>query len=209
MKFPEQAARACDELYGKYRELAHGSDADRRRLTRMIAEQTAWAIGDWDEARRWGCKKRKGVSDDYQSKDSIAYLEPDGSISVWDWQNGSTRERMVNEGDAPTHAHLSPDEADFMEVAPRNHLGWGDEPPPPPPPDQELLEVLAFIREVRLFLPDVRASLGRLEGNINRLEGEINLLKNQPPPELVYPTYKGTMSIPMFGERPIKLEPQS
>ena len=86
MLLPKEAVRACDGLYARNKSLAHSSDDnDRWRLTRMIVEQIAFALGD-----RWGCKKRAGLGDEWQSKDAIAYREDDGTVSVWDWQNGTT-----------------------------------------------------------------------------------------------------------------------
>jgi hypothetical protein len=118
MLFPQQAVRACDELYARNTQLAHSdNDNDRRKLTRMIVEQIAFELG-----AGWGCKKRAGVSDDFQSKDAIAFREDDGTVSVWDWQNGTTRKRCVNEGESPTYPHLSPQEAAFMPVDAVNHL---------------------------------------------------------------------------------------
>jgi hypothetical protein len=124
MLFPAQAAQACDELYERNVSLARSDDDnDRRRLTRLIAEQIAFTLGD-----RWGCKKRAGLGDEWQSKDSIAYREDDGTVSVWDWQNGSTRRRAVNAGDQASHANLSPQEAAFMPVSATNHLDWPSGP---------------------------------------------------------------------------------
>ena len=57
MLLPKEAVRACDGLYARNKSLAHSSDDnDRRRLTRMIVEQIAFALGD-----RWGCEKRAGL----------------------------------------------------------------------------------------------------------------------------------------------------
>jgi hypothetical protein len=120
MRFPQEAVRACDELYERNKPLAHSdSDDDRRQLTRLIAEQVAFALGD-----RWGCKKRTGLGDEWRSKDAIAYREDDGTASVWDWQSGATRRRVVGAGDEPTYPHLSLQEAAFIPVAATNHLGW-------------------------------------------------------------------------------------
>ncbi len=155
MTFPRKAANACDQLYARYPQLAQGDDPARRKLTRMIVEQIARALGD-----RWGCKKRAGLDDEFQSKDAIAYREDDNTVSVWDWQDGTTRKRGVNEGDEPSDAHLSPEQAVFMPVTPADHLGWYNEEKPPPV-DRETLDKLG---------PDVRAALGRIESGLQRME---------------------------------------
>jgi hypothetical protein len=192
MLLPKEALRACDELYERNPTLAHGDDNQRRRLTRMIAEQIAFVLGD-----RWGCKKRAGLGDDWQSKDAIAFLEDDGTVSVWDWQSGATRRRVVNEGDPPTYPRLPQDEATFMPVLQTNHLDWpegvhtyqGDEQAdqlcevchkrhddpihrkaaPPRPDDlvrrvQELLEpVVAKLQSLDQRVDDLVASFARSE----------------------------------------------
>jgi len=146
MTFPNAAVIACDGLYAANVALAKGSDDERRTLTRKIAEQVAFMLGP-----RWGNKKRHGLGDEWQSKDALAYREDDGTLTVWDWQNGDTRKRGVNEG--AEGLRLPANEADFMPVTPTNHLGSVTPPVTPPgvPPVTPSFDL------------DVRASLGRVE----------------------------------------------
>lgn len=171
MNFPHEAVIACDTLAQRHSDLAHSSDDnDRRKLTRMICEQIAYDLGN-----DWGCKKRAGLSDEFQSKDSIAYREDDNTTSVWDWQNGTTRERGVNEGDEPHHSHLDDSEATFMPVEKVNHLERqkptavvvgnviGEIPPP--------VEVQGLTKAFDDYNRDTRGCWDRVEAILNSRPG--------------------------------------
>jgi len=166
MRFPQQAVRACDEMYERNTSLAHSdSDDDRRRLTRLIAEQIAFVLGD-----RWGCKKRTGLGDEWQSKDAIAYREDDGTVSVWDWQSGSSRRRAVNADDEPSNPRLPPADAAFMPVAAKNHLAWQSADPAHEQPPREAVAAVAGLTDAALgSINDMAARLSRIEATLEKL----------------------------------------
>ena len=124
MRFPDTGITITKALYMVYRDLARGSDDDRRRLTKMMAEQMCFALGP-----RWGTKRADPGRP--PSKDSLAFNSMDGQLWNFDWQNGSTRE--------PNEASEMEDITGqvFMAVAPVDHLTLtspGPSPPAPAPP---------------------------------------------------------------------------
>jgi len=122
--FPARGVAIIDALLSKYLVLAQGSDEERRRLTGFIAQQMCFELGE-----KWGTKS----ADRYRppSKDGLAHRNDDGTIDIWDWQNGTTRARQVQVGDAPTVANAT---QYFIAVERVNVLGVPVAPPPPPPP---------------------------------------------------------------------------
>jgi hypothetical protein len=145
MKFPEIGVTVCQLMYEGNQPLAHGDDDQRRMLTRRIAEQLCSVLGS-----RWGGKARAGHNMPL-SKDAIGYLEDDGTVSVWDWQDGGSRQSRVREGSDPDYPRLPANEAQFIEVPPIDHLHIADpKPDPKPGPDVvkvDFPEVVAAIRE--------------------------------------------------------------
>ena len=133
--FPVGGRDVVERMTQKFPELFVNDDELQRQLTRKINQQFAFTFGP-----KWGGKKRAGVPDALQSKDSQAVLEPDGTTSVWDMFSSSLA-ILVNDGDLPvpgTHANLPPSEATFMPAVPYDYLGAGSPPDPPDPPDGEL-----------------------------------------------------------------------
>ena len=148
------------------RSLAHSdSDDDWRQLTRLIAEQIAFALGD-----RWGCKKPAGLGYEWRSKDALAYREDDGTVSVWDWQSGASRRRVVNAGDEPDYPRLTAGEAAFVPVAGANHLGWqpGD-PGRQQPPRDGGTPIAGPDDAARRSINDMAASLSHIEATLTGL----------------------------------------
>lgn len=148
MKLPQRVKDIIWILYDLHRALAHGSDENRRALTRIIAEQVRYELGNL-----WGTKAQ--TPSHPPSKDTLALLmvtewqEPvqvdalvqhaiqehmsrAQSIGIttmwaWDWQNGETRQPWPDpESRTITGQH-------FIAVEPINHLGSAPPEPPSPP----------------------------------------------------------------------------
>jgi hypothetical protein len=172
MNYPQRLVEIIDTFYASHPHLAKGSDAQRRDLMRMIHEQYEHELPPAQRGR-WGNKQRAGLSDVDRSKDGSAYLEDDGTLSVWDVQNGATRERAVNAGDPPSHPHLPAGEATFIRVEPVHHFGTPTpEPPAPPPPSVDLGPILARLDAIERIN-------GRLDRDLHAIHEQIDQL---PPP---------------------------
>jgi hypothetical protein len=118
--FPARGVEIVNELYAG----VNPQDDNARRVSiHRTCAQMVHDIGP-----KWGNKKRAGLSDDFRSPDSIAYLEDDGAVSVWDIQ-ASSGQILVHAGKPPDYPRLSPSEAAFMPCTPANYLN----PAPPPP----------------------------------------------------------------------------
>lgn len=135
MQFPAIAVVLMQQVYLKFPDLPHGDDNARRLLIRRCGEQLVYVLGP-----RWGNKKRAGVGDEFRSKDAIAYLEDDGTCSIWDTQNGATRQLSVRAGSEPHFPHVPISEATFMALSPVDHLGTASPVEPPVPPVDTLAE---------------------------------------------------------------------
>ncbi len=86
-----RAAAIIDAMYEKFKNLAHGSDDQRRELTRKIIEQLVFEF----PGRGYGWKSAgRGRP---PSKDAIAVFVA-GHLYGWDWQNGGSRKRQVQAG---------------------------------------------------------------------------------------------------------------
>lgn len=109
-------------LYQQHEGLATGNDDDRRQLTLMMAEQARFDLGP-----HYGTKRAD--SGRPPSKDAIAYMDTDGKLYAWDWQNGATREPQIHVGDP---AGDISDQV-FIKVSPVDHL-QGTSPTPSPTP---------------------------------------------------------------------------
>jgi hypothetical protein len=164
-QFPAVAVDRMRRIYALFPTLPAGDDEARRLLIRRCGEQIVYALGP-----RWGNKKRAGVSDLFRSKDAIAYMEDDGTCSVWDTQNGSTRALSVQAGSAPNYPHLPTNEATFMSLSPVDYLGNREPVPiqtPVPPPSLEprvvVLEQLLAITQQHLGV--LTAAVHVLEAN--------------------------------------------
>lgn len=119
-KLPDRVKQIVDQLYEKHKHLAHSSnDEDRRKLTKMIAEQTRFELG-----AQWGWKSAH-ASLQSPSKDAIAYVETGGihgakqDMMIWDLFNGATREPHEDPHGEKTSQYFI---AEPM-ITPQNHLG--------------------------------------------------------------------------------------
>lgn len=91
--FPARGVQVIDALYdGK---LAWGDDDARRALTKIYIEQLVYDF----PMEGWTWKSADPGRP--PSKDSIARIYG-GRLCNWDWQNGTTRERVVRAGDIGT-----------------------------------------------------------------------------------------------------------
>lgn len=182
MKLPNRAYKIIVALHAKHPILAKGTDAQRRSLSRMMAEQTRFELGP-----TWGHKSASPTRP--PSKDAIAAREG-GRLWVWDWQNGTSRAVQVragSEGEDVTGQH-------FIDVSPgHDHLGVrvrpapGPTPPPPPvpmPPSPEfvddLIEDLAIINreivQLRTMMNSQSATLAAHSGQIDDTRTRLNVL---------------------------------
>jgi hypothetical protein len=136
-------------LHAAHRDLAGGTDDERRQLTRLIVEQVRFEFGP-----DWGTKSA-GVGRP-PSKDSLAH-RVGATLMGCDWQNGGTREPFTPVGCADITGQL------FIEVSPINHLGLvGPVDPGPPPPGtcQDTTDTLtAIASEARAFRVSIQDQL--------------------------------------------------
>lgn len=198
MRLSQRHVDIVEALYGLNIDLARGDDNQRRQLTQKIDEQIAFEFGP-----RWGMKARAGGNIGNASKDSIAYLEADGTVSVWDWQNGSTREPQVKVNDEPTYPNLPTSEAKFIAVEPVNHL---DGEVPDDDDDDEEAALAAILKKIVDNTDQILANQATILQNQARTHELIQLLIDKPLPEfppVKFPEYKG--SVLGFG---ITLKPQ-
>lgn len=183
-----------EALYGLNITLARGDDDQRRQLTKKIAEQFRFEFGP-----KWGTKST--TPSHPQSKDAIAYDNGDGTIDVWDWQNGTTREPQVDAGDEPDYQGLT---QHFIAVEPVNHLGQA-----PGNGDEDNKEVLAALKEVVENTKRIIANQTTILQNQTRTHELIQVLIDKPTPDInippvVFPEYKGSI----FGLT-VTLRPQN
>jgi hypothetical protein len=172
IRFPAEAVDLMRRIYERLPHLPSGDEDARRVLIRVCGEQLCYSLGP-----RWGNKKRAGLSDAFRSKDAMAYLEDDGTCSVWDTQNGWTRELIVKADSPPDYPSLPTSEATFIPVEPINHLAVPVPQPVPLPPDRSLemrveaLELaqgalLAHVNALRLEVVALAQALVTLKGEV-------------------------------------------
>ena len=181
MTFPVDAFDVMRQLYAKFPVLVQGDEDQRRVLIRICAEQIAYVLG-----ARWGNKKRAGLGDAFRSKDSIAYLEDDGTCSVWDTQHGVTRALIVRAGSEPNYPHLPVSDATFMTVQPTDHLGLDQPVPDPGPsvPNPGTPDIGARLTAIDRELQLIRLSLAKLHEKPAPV---------MPAPVIVFPEYTGKL----------------
>ena len=165
--FPQRGVEIIDTLY---RGVNPQDDGARRIRIKITCEQFTHDLGV-----RWGGKKRAGLTDDSRSPDSIAYLEADQTVSVWDIQLSSGA-IDVSAGKPANHPNLPASDATFMPCDARDHIGGGTGVPPPvtvvPPPTLDLSSLVVAIREdgaqTRLEVRDMRKSLEEHRAEVRR-----------------------------------------
>jgi hypothetical protein len=85
---PARIPAIVQALYAQHVDLAEGDDDQRRALQMLVCEQARFELGP-----AYGAKK--SAEGHPSSKDSIAYLAPDGVLYAADCFNGSTRKPAV------------------------------------------------------------------------------------------------------------------
>ncbi len=149
MTFPPYADTILRKMYDKYRGLAHGSDDQRRELTRMICSTITFYHPPNDPISI-GHKRQKGGA---FSKDAAGAYQG-AQLIIWDLFNGATREpndkpiQSFN-GDNATQESVVQPPIDYLEMAPDPGPG----PDPEPEPD-----------------PVLEARVARLEAQVERLQ---------------------------------------
>lgn len=161
--FPARGVAIIDALLAAFPALAKGNDDERRALTGFIAEQICFELG-----AKWGTKRAdKGRP---ASKDGLAFLNADNTIDIWDWQNGTTRDRQVRAGAAPTESHST---QVFIPVTPIDHLGAAVVPGQPPAPP-ELDSDEAFARVIDEATMRVCGAIGELVDTLEKLDARLD-----------------------------------
>ena len=166
---PHGGREIIERMTRKFPELFVNVDEEQRKLTTKIAQQFVFVYG-----LQWGNKKRAGLSDDFKSKDSLACLESDATISIWDMFS-SGLDILVQDGQAPAFPNDSPGNTTFMPVEPFNWLGDAGPEPPDPPPDNGKLEArvkaLEDAQAAQLDInDDLAQALGDVTGRVHVLE---------------------------------------
>lgn len=159
--FPQRGVEIIQALY-----LANPQNDDERRVAIVkVCEQMKHDLGD-----QWGNKKRAGLSDAFLSPDSIAFLEADLSVSVWDVQ-ASSGQILVHAGKLADHPRLPASEATFMPCRAVNHMGSTPPPDPDPVPDPEFERRLTVLETTfRATEAELRAILAMLTDLVNGLD---------------------------------------
>lgn len=181
MRFPDRAFGICMALFHRFPDLARGDDDQRRALTRKIAEQTCFELGN-----HWGTKRADPTRP--PSKDAIAYL--DGTtLYSFDWQNGATREP-----NPPGEMENITGQV-FIPVDPINHLSVVQPDPgvilpsPGTPEDpvipfDTMLTMLAAINDIVTALLEsqrmIDARLAAIEQSRYEARGAINFFGERP-----------------------------
>ena len=123
-RMPVRGIEIIDALYSRFTALAHSNDDDdRRQLTRTIIEQFVCEFPDDGYGGKSASTTRPF------SKDAIAKLEG-GRLYIWDWQNGTTRRRLVQAGQRAEDVTGQ----NFIPVGCQDWLGVGNPTPAPTPP---------------------------------------------------------------------------
>lgn len=121
--FPARGVEIIDGFLSqsRYLTLAQGNDDQRRELTKAIAEQMKYDLGNWS--------LKSADPGRPQSKDSLSLPVTGGpAFCNWDWQNGTTRLRSI---DANTRGEFIADQH-LLPTAAVNHLGSIVAPVDPP-----------------------------------------------------------------------------
>lgn len=159
--FPARGADIIDALVLGNANLAHGDDDQRRNLTRMILEQLVCEFPQ--DTYTW----KSADAGRPPSKDALGRLV-DGRLWIWDWQNGSTRGRMVVAGQ-PAHDVTGQHP---IAVGCVNHLA----PTPPAiyPPESQPRVVPPPIDDVLDELSELQVKLVQIEQQNERIYADIS-----------------------------------
>lgn len=201
------------ELYRRDLDLAKGNDDQRRQLTRKIAEQINFEFGP-----RWGTKST--TVNHPPSKDAIVYKNDNGTVDIWDWQNGDSRQPQVHEGKAADYKNM---DHFFLKVDAVNHLGSvvvnppvvpptgppSTNPPSNPPVDEsDIKKILLALENAKENLADVRVQMSAIQGLVGEMKYMLDVIKNQPFPDIKWPVYEsnkvsflGTITLTPKGKK--------
>jgi uncharacterized coiled-coil protein SlyX len=177
--FPNGGRALVEAMCAKFPDLHVNEDEKQRQLTQRINEQMKYQFG-----QGWGGKVRAGLDPvQFRSKDSQAFLESDGTISVWDlFQGAEGAPILVQDGDAPTHPNLSSSDHKFIDVIARDWLDGAVEPipdpgEPPPNPGTDLEPRVAALEAENVAqqqqLDGLAAVVSALVARVNALEAEL------------------------------------
>lgn len=145
MQWPQRVQEIVNELARRNIDLVRGDDEARRALTRKIAEQCRFELGE-----NWGTKR----ADDGRplSADVVCTAFP---FVGWDTQIGGIDPVASDEEVLRRHIAQMPDSIDlvgqrFVPVEPVNHLAVAEPAPTPgePPPTEPCDDVAAFLAEL-------------------------------------------------------------
>jgi hypothetical protein len=147
-------------------------DEDRRKATRIFAEQMAFTVDP-----KWGTKRADPNRP--PSKDAISRFVLT-TLCNWDIVNGTTRELQFGHGE-PIPGQV------FIPVTPTNHLGTtpNPEPEPEPEPDPEIAKLKARILVLEGQLLEANEALTAVTAQRDALQRELDQLNNQPPPTCI------------------------
>ena len=174
-----------NQLYNRNIALANGDDNQRRKLTTMINEQNCFEFGT-----RWGNKARRVGGT--VSKDAIGFLEDDRTVSVWDWQNGTTRKPQVKAGDEPDFPHLPLNEAAFIPVSPVDHLS-GEQPGNGDEDDGDDTDILSKLNEIQSQLLTMQQAQSQQNQYLQQVVDLLRQIIVRPSTSfpIIYPNYVG------------------
>ena len=176
MKLPARVKQIIRSLYEVNVALARGSDAQRRQLVMLIAQQARFELGP-----TWGTKRAdKGRP---ASKDAIALLTDEGTMIGWDLIDGTTRVPFTDPNSMDMSSQI------FIDVSPGvDHLGAGTAQPPvvvvpptppvpPVPPSPPPPPVVAPVENYQPQLDALRTEVILLARAFEGLLLEVNDLK--------------------------------
>jgi len=166
---PPRVAEVVTLLYTANVPLAQGTDDDRRRLTRLMAEQLRFEFGGWST--------KASSPNNPPSKDSLAYTVPGGFCNI-DWQDGGSRKPF---NPFPQHGEFIGDQF-LIPTAAVNHLGTVAPPIPPVVPPVSAESFAALVGRVERLdseMGTVAVAADQLRQAVSDLFGIITALRTQ------------------------------
>lgn len=195
VKIPQKVKDNIVALYERHKNLAQGSDDDRRALMKLITEQNAHDLGPmhgWKSADPGRPPSKDGIGYSTTSDDS-------SDVYVADVFNGTTREPSV-----PDEYDRTDPRQHFIRMDPVNHLGTVVDPDPDPDPDVNAkLKALEDKLLTKIMDAELRVTQS-LVGQVSTIAGEINRLDERidhlPSGETFDPSkYKARTPVRAFG----------
>jgi hypothetical protein len=168
---PARIPAIVQALYAQHVDLAEGDDDQRRALQMLICEQARFELGP-----AYGAKK--SAEGHPSSKDSIAYMAPDGVLYAADCFNGTTRKPAVPSAFDEIGGQV------FIPVQSVDHLGAATGKPTQPAPDPGGMGTYGDFSAAAKGLEEVirgLASMAFQQGaEINALKAKIAALEARP-----------------------------